>query len=173
MKSSLLKPPALITAEHDCSAFTSRHRTLAEWLQKRALANQARGGSRTYVVCSTSGQVVGYYALAPGAIAPQEATGAVRRNMPNPVPVFVLGRLAVDEAWSGMGIGSGLLKDALVRCTRAADIIGGRALLCHAIDDHARQFYLKHGFQPSPIAPLTVMLGLKDVIKLLQDTASP
>ena len=137
MKSSLLKPPALITAEHDCSAFTCRHRTLAEWLQKRALANQARGGSRTYVVCSTSGQVVGYYALAPGAIAPQEATGAVRRNMPNPVPVFVLGRLAVDEAWSGMGIGSGLLKDALVRCTRAADIIGGRALLCHAIDDHA------------------------------------
>jgi GNAT superfamily N-acetyltransferase len=160
-------PPTLITAEHDCSAFSCRHEALTEWLQKRALANQASGGSKTYVVCSEAGNVVGYYALAPGAVAPQVATGAVRRNMPSPVPVFVLGRLAVHQDWSGMGIGSGLLKDALVRCTQAAEIVGGRAILCHAIDEEAKAFYLKHGFQQSPIEPLTVMLGLKDIAKLL------
>ena len=85
--------------------------------------------------------------------------------MPAPVPVFVLGRLAVDEQFSGMGIGSGLLKDALLRCAQAAQIVGGRALLCHAIDEEAKAFYLKHGFVPSPIEPLTVMLGLKDIGK--------
>jgi predicted N-acetyltransferase YhbS len=110
---------------------------LVEWLQKRGLANQGSGGSRTYVVCTKEHQVVGYYAIAPGAVAPPAATGAVRRNMPAPVPVFVLGRLAVDAKWSGMGIGAGLLKDALLRCAQAAHIVGGRALLCHAIDERA------------------------------------
>jgi GNAT superfamily N-acetyltransferase len=164
-----LKPrllaPVLITAEHDVSAFSCRHATLAEWLQKRALANQAGGGSRTHVVCTAEQRVAGYYALAPGAVAPQLAPGPIRRNMPAPVPVFVLGRLAVDEQFSGMGIGSGLLKDALLRCAQAAQIVGGRALLCHAIDEEAKAFYLKHGFVPSPIEPLTVMLGLKDIGK--------
>lgn len=156
-----LTAPALLTAEHNCSAFSCRHASLTEWLQKRAWTNQASGGSKTYVVCAQDQVVVGYYALAPGAVTPQMAPGAVRRNMPNPVPVFVLGRLAVHSAWGGRGIGSGLLKDALMRCMQAAAIIGGRALLCHAIDDEAKAFYLKHGFQPSPIEPLTVMLGLR------------
>ena len=119
------------------------------------------------MVCGNGSQVVGYHALAPGAVGPQAATGAIRRNMPAPIPVFVLGRLAVDENWSGRGIGSGLLKDALLRCALAADIVGGRALLCHAIDEDAKQFYLKHGFAPSPIEPLTVMISLKVVGKLL------
>lgn len=167
LKPPKLGPPVLITAEHNCSAFSCRHDALAEWLQRRALANQASGGSKTYVVCSEAGDVVGYYALAPGAVTPQVATGAVRRNMPSPVPVFVLGRLAVHKDWSGMGIGSGLLKDALLRCVQAAEIVGGRAILCHAIDEEAKAFYLKHGFQQSPIEPLTVMLGLKDLAKLL------
>lgn len=167
LKPPKLGPPVLITAEHNCSAFSCRHEALAEWLQRRALANQASGGSKTYVVCSEAGDVVGYYALAPGAVTPQVATVAVRRNMPTPVPVFVLSRLAVHKDWSGMGIGSGLLKDALLRCAQAAEIVGGRAILCHAIDEEAKAFYLKHGFQQSPIEPLTVMLGLKDLAKLL------
>jgi GNAT superfamily N-acetyltransferase len=158
-----LQPPAPITAEHDCSAFSCAHASLAEWLQKRALANHASGGSKTCVVCTEDRQVIGYYALAPGAVAPQAATSAVRRNMPTPVPVFVLGRLAVHTQWSGMGIGAGLLKDALLRCTQAAHIVGGRALLCHAIDEQAKAFYLKHGFVVSPIEPLTLMMGLRDI----------
>lgn len=81
--------------------------------------------------------------------------------MPSPVPVFVLGRLAVHEEWTGQGIGAGLLKDALLRCVQAADIVGGRALLCHAIDEEAKAFYLKHGFQLSPMEPLTLMLGIQ------------
>lgn len=101
--------------------------------QKRALANQACGGSKTYVVCAKGNAVVGYYALALGAVAPQVATGAIRRDMPSPIPVFVLGRLAVHQAWGGMGLGSGLLKDALMRCAKAAEIVGGRAMLCHAV----------------------------------------
>jgi GNAT superfamily N-acetyltransferase len=162
-----LSTPSPITAEHDCSAFSCRHETLTEWLQKRALANQSSGGSRTYVVCADGSNVVGYYALAPGAVSPETTTGAIRRNTPTPVPVFVLGRLAVHEKWSGMGIGTGLLKDALLRCAQAAEIVGGRALLCHAVDEEAKSFYLKHGFIVSPVEPLTVMLGLKDIGKLL------
>ena len=108
LKPAGLSAPAPISAEHDCSAFSCKHPTLSDWLRKRALANQASGGSRTYVVCGNGSQVVGYYALAPGAVGPQAATGAIRRNMPAPIPVFVLGRLAVDENWSGRGTGSGL-----------------------------------------------------------------
>jgi GNAT superfamily N-acetyltransferase len=157
----------LITAEHECSAFSCKHEALTEWLRKRALANQASGASKTYVVCTEDRHVVGYYALAPGGIAPQVAPGAIRCNMPAAVPVFVLGRLAVHQDWGGMGIGSGLLKDALLRCAQAGRIVGGRALLCHAIDDEAKRFYLKHGFIESPIEPLTLMLPLKDISTLL------
>jgi GNAT superfamily N-acetyltransferase len=162
-----LAAPALIKAEHNCSAFSCGYAVLTEWLQKRALANQASGGSRTYVVCADDNRVVGYYALAPGAVARHVATGPVRRNMPTPIPVFVLGRLAVDDKWKGMGIGTGLLKDALLRCTEASGIVGGRALLCHAIDEDAKCFYLKHGFVSSSIDPLTVMLNLSEIGKLL------
>lgn len=156
-----LRPPTLITAEHDCSAFSCAHPSLTLWLQRRALSNQASGASRTYVVSAGDRQVVGYYALAPGAVALRGAPGALRRNMPDPVPVFVLGRLAVHEEWERLGIGAGLLKDAVIRALQAASIAGGRALLCHAIDEPARGFYLKHGFAPSPVDPMTLMLGLR------------
>ena len=167
LSTAALGAPTLLTQAHDCSAFACHHPVLAEWLQRRALANQVGGASRTYVVCHEGQEVVGYYAIAPGAVMPEVATGAVRRNMPSPVPVFVLGRLSVHKDCGGLGIGTGLLKDAVLRCAQAASIAGGRAILCHAIDEEARGFYLKHGFQPSPLEPLTVMLGLKDVGKLL------
>ncbi|WP_287468135.1 GNAT family N-acetyltransferase [Hydrogenophaga sp.] len=156
-----LRAPEPLTAEHDSSAFVCKHPALTEWLQKRALSNQASGASSTYVVCTADRAVVGYYALAPGAVAHAVATGPVRRNMPSPVPVFVLGRLAVRADWGGRGIGAGLLRDALLRSAQAARIVGGRALLCHAIDDEARSFYLRHGFQPSGLEPMTLMVGLQ------------
>lgn len=155
-----LGSPALLSADHDTSSFTCAHESLNTWLRKRALSNAVSGASRTYVVCSEGRRVVGYYALAAGSIATQAATARLRRNMPDPVPVIVLGRLAVDAAWSGMGIGSGLLKDAVARSAQAAGLIGVRALLCHAIDDAAKAFYVKHGFVESPSNPLTLMLGL-------------
>lgn len=105
--------------------------------------------------------VIGYYALSAGSIEQKYAPGIIKRNMPTPIPVFVLGRLAVDLKWSGNGIGQGLLKEAVERSFLLSQQIGTRALLCHAIDDEAKNFYLKHGFIESPIEPLTVMLSLK------------
>ncbi len=155
-----LSAPAPITAEYDVSGFACEHAELTMWLQRRALANHLAGGSKAYVVACGS-EVVGYYALAAGSVEPSVATGALRRNMPKPIPVVVLGRLAVHQDWSGQGVGTGLLKDALARALQVAEIVGIRALLCHAIDEKAKAFYLRHGFVPSPVEPLTVMLGLR------------
>lgn len=152
--------PAPLTAEHNTSQFVCRHDSLSEWLRKRALANAASGASRTYVVCAPDRQLIGYYALSAGLIAAASVTGRLRRNMPDPLPVIVLGRLAVHAGWAGRGMGSGLLKDAVLRSIQASALIGARALLCHAIDEEAMGFYLKHGFVSSPLDPLTLMLGL-------------
>lgn len=156
-----LGPPAPITSAHDGSTFRCKHDSLNQWLRRRALANATTGATRTYVVCTGAQRVVGYYALAAGSLSIDSAPARLRRNMPDPLPIVVLGRLAVDEAWSGRGIGSGLLKDAVMRSVQAAEIIGACALLCHAIDDDAKAFYLKHGFIESPMQPLTLMLGLR------------
>ena len=102
-----------------------------------------------------------YYALATGSIAAEAAPGRLRRNMPDPLPVIVLGRLAVHGQWSGRGIGSGLLKDAVLRSIQAAELVGVRALLCHAIDEEARAFYLKRGFAESPLEARTLLVGLR------------
>lgn len=153
--------PAPLTEGHDTSAFTCKHDSLSTWLRKRALANSVSGASRTYVVCDEQRRVVGYYALAAGSVVSAAAPGRLRRNMPDPLPVIVLGRLAVHTDLSGRGIGSGLLKDAVLRSIQAAELIGVRALLCHAIDDEAKAFYLKHGFSESPTDPLVVLVGLR------------
>jgi GNAT superfamily N-acetyltransferase len=160
MSTGALEPPVPINAEHDTSAFVCRHESLSQWLRKRALANALSGATRTYVVCAGDRRVIGFYALAAGSITIETAPPRMRRNMPDPLPVIVLGRLAVHEEWSGRGIGSGLLKDAVLRALQAAEIIGACALLCHAIDEEAKAFYAKHGFVESPIQPLTMMLGL-------------
>jgi predicted N-acetyltransferase YhbS len=105
--------------------------------------------------------VVSYYALAAGSLDVESAPTRLRRNMPNPLPVVVLGRLAVDDGWSGLGVGGGLLRDAVLRSLQAADLIGTCALLCHAIDADAKAFYARHGFVESPTQELTMMLGLR------------
>lgn len=113
------------------------------------------------------GRVVGFYALATGAVAHRAATGRVRRNMPEPIPVMVLARLAVDREYQGSGLGAGLLRDALLRTLHAADIAGIRAILLHAVNDDAKRFYLHHGFAESPVDPLTMMITLADVEKAI------
>ncbi len=161
MKLAALGPPVPITAEHDTSLFNCRHDSLRQWLRRRALSNASSGATRTYVICAESQRVVGYCALAAGSLDVASAPARLRRNMPDPLPVVVLGRLAVDDAWSGQGIGSGLLKDAVLRSFQAAELIGACALMCHAIDADAKAFYARHGFVESPTQELTMMLGLR------------
>lgn len=128
---------------------------------RRAYANQLSGASRTFVVVDEQQTVVGYYALAAGAVSHQLATPAVRRNMPDPMPVMVLARLAVDQRAQGIKLGASLLQDAVKRCALVSQHAGIRALLVHALHDRAKQFYEHYGFQVSPFHPLTLMLRLQ------------
>ena len=153
--------PEHLTPEHDLATFDSGVPALDDWLKRRALANEQGGASRTYVVCA-GGRVVGYYALATGGVAQAAAPGRVRRNMPDPVPVMVLGRLAVDRAYQDQGLGVGLLRDAVLRILQAAELGGIRAILVHAISDEAKRFYERHGFVASPIDPMTLMITVAD-----------
>ena len=153
-------PPQLLTRAHDGAAFDCGEPELNEWLKKRALNNQASGASRTFVVVDGNCRILAYYALSAGAVSSRQAPGSVRRNMPDPVPVMVLGRLAVDLSCQGKRLGSALLKDAFLRTATVAEHVGVRALLVHAINESAKHFYLQHGFTPSPVNPLTLMLRL-------------
>jgi GNAT superfamily N-acetyltransferase len=162
-KRSSLRPPEPITDAHDLSQFDSGEPSLDDWLRRRALKNEAGGASRTYVVCvGAEKQVVGYYCLAAGAVAHADVAGRVRRNMPDPVPVMVIGRLAVDQGHRGQGIGTGLLRDAILRTIAAGEIAGIRAILVHAISQEARKFYEHSGFRASPIDPMTLMIPLTE-----------
>jgi len=161
-----LSTPEKLRAEHDLSDFECGEPALDDWLRRRALQNEQSGASRTYVVCSGL-KVVGYYALAVGAVAHLEAPGHVRRNMPDPVPVMIVGRLAVHKDFQGKKIGPGLLRDAVLRTLQAAEIAGVRAILVHAISDRARQFYEQCGFIPSPMDPMTLMITVSEAVKAL------
>jgi predicted N-acetyltransferase YhbS len=129
-------------------------------------ANEAAGASRTYVVCDDR-QVVGYYSLVAGSMLHRTATGSVRRNMPDPVPVALLGRLAVDHRWQSRGLGLALLRDAILRVVGAAETIGVRAILVHAISAEARAFYEHWGFRPSPVEPMTLMITIDEARRML------
>lgn len=158
-----LRAPEPITDSHDLSTFDCGEPTLDDWLRRRALKNEASGGSRTYVVCSGSAkQVAGYYCLSAGAVAHRGVAGRVRRNMPDPIPVMVIGRLAVDQSFKRQGLGKAMLRDAILRTIQAADIAGIRAILVHAISDESRQFYERCGFRSSPIDPMTLMITIRD-----------
>jgi GNAT superfamily N-acetyltransferase len=155
-----LSSPQPLTAEHRLEDFACGESSLDDWLRRRALINQTTGASRTFVVTDESDQVLAYYALAAGAVSHQESPGTIRRNMPDPVPVMVLARLALDQRLQGQQVGGALLKDALQRAVSVAQNIGVRALLVHALNDRARQFYAHYGFVPSPANPMTLMLPL-------------
>lgn len=155
-----LSAPEPLASGHRVDAFDCGEPLLDEWLRKRALGNQASGASRTFVVADRSGRVMGYYALAAGAVAHGTATRSIRRNRPDPVPVLVLGRLAVDRQAQGMKLGAALLQDAVKRAVGVSANAGIRALLVHALSERARQFYLHYGFQASTLHPMTLMLRL-------------
>lgn len=161
-----LSAPAPLAAEHDLEQFNSGTPPLDHWLKGRARQNEAGGASRTYVIAEGR-RVVGYYSLAAGSVLHAEATGRVRRNMPDPVPAALLGRLAIDQAWQRRGLGSALLRDAVLRVVCAAETIGVRALLVHAISDEAKAFYERRGFRPSAIEPMTLMITIEEAHKML------
>lgn len=167
-REAVFAAPVPISAEHELGLFDcGAEPSLNDWLQKRALPNQSSGASRTYVVC-VGKRVVGYYCLASGAVLGTAATGRVKRNMPDPIPVVVLGRLAVDREWQGHQLGAALLRDAVLRTLRAAESIGVRAMLIHAISDGAKRFYEKHGFVASPLQPMTLMATLPDLAAVFE-----
>lgn len=159
--------PVLLTSEHDTGDFSSGNLTLDEWLVKRALKNQNSGASRTFVISNEESKVIGYYALATGSVERDLAPGNFSRGMPEPIPVIVLGRLAIDQNYQGQRIGAGLLKDAMIRTLSVTKHIGARGLLVHAISDDAKRFYERYGFQPSRFEPMTLVLSIKNIEKHL------
>jgi GNAT superfamily N-acetyltransferase len=157
----ILHSPVLLRQDHQINSFVCGETVLDEWLKRRALANNISGASRTFVVADDNHEVMGYYALAAGAVAHQESNRAIRQNMPDPIPVMVLARLAVDVRAQGMKLGAALLLDAVQRCIQVSQNAGVRALLVHALNDKARQFYEHYGFQAAPAHPMTLMLSIR------------
>ncbi|MCG2803857.1 MAG: GNAT family N-acetyltransferase [Propionicimonas sp.] len=152
-----------MTESDQVGAFQCGEPSLDEYLRRHALNNHFGGGARCFVTMFT-GSIAGYYTLSTASIQPAAATGRVRRNMPSPVPVVLLGRLAVDRSHQGRGVGTSLLQDALLRTIAAADQIGVRAMVVHALHEEARAFYLANGFRDSPTDSLHLMVLIKDAI---------
>ena len=149
--------PALLTDEHILQPFDCGNEVLSNWLHGRAMKNQMLNASRTFVICLEGTlRVVGYYSLATGSVTHAELGRSLRHNMPNPVPVVLLGRLAVDVCTQGHGFGKWLLSDAIHRVVNVAEQVGVKAVMVHAIDDDARAFYERFGFVQSVVAPDTL-----------------
>ena len=164
----MISAPLPLAADHELAGFESSEPSLDDWLKRRAFKNQVNGSSRTYVVCEGK-TVIGYYCLAAGAIGHAEAPGAMKRNRPDPVPVLVIGRLAIHQAHHQKGLGTALLNDAIRRAMQAAEIAGVTALLVHAISEPARRFYRSRGFIESPVEPMTLFLMLATVAQALKE----
>lgn len=157
-----LTAPEPLVEIHELADFSSGVPALDEWLKRRARGNQSSGATRTFVVAD-SRRVVAYYAIASGGIGVASALGKFRRNMPDPIPVALLARLAVDRAWQGRGLGRALFRDCAARVLHAADSLGIRGIVVHAISEQAKAFYIAVGFEPSPLDPMTLMVTLGDV----------
>jgi GNAT superfamily N-acetyltransferase len=163
-----LSTPESLTATHDVAQFSCGKPALDHWLKTRALSNQEKGFTAVMVVHENN-RVVGYYSLAPTAIVPAAMPRSIRTGQPpDPVPCLLLGQLATDVAWTGKGIGTGLLKHALQRCVIAARLIGGRALVVNAVDPEAGDFWRRRGFLPSKDDPLVLFRSMADIAASLE-----
>jgi len=158
----MIGAPEPLTAEHRVDDFDCGMSSLDDWLRRRALRNQISGATRTFVACD-AGRVVAYYALAASAVAPDATPGRFRRNMPDPIPVIVLARLAIAREHQGRGLGRAIFQDAAMRVIHAADTIGIRGMLVHAISVEAKAFYQRLGLDPSPLEPMTLMTTVADL----------
>lgn len=162
-----LSPVEPLAKRHDLSRFDCGQPALDIWLRRFALSNQASETTRTYVV-HRGLRVVGFSSLCAGSVQRESVPARVSQSLANqPVPVIVLARLAVDATEQGRGLGAALLRDALARCMAAADVIGARAVLVHALSDDARRFYEHFDFQSSPLEPNQLLLLMKDLRTLI------
>jgi GNAT superfamily N-acetyltransferase len=159
MSEPRLSAPIPLVREHDRSDFDCGEPSLNAWLQNRAWQNEQSGPSRTYVICADP-SVIGYYSLSAGALLRDAAPKRLQRNAPDPIPVVLLGRLAVDRRHQGQGIGKALLQDAILRVLQAAQIIGVSILVVEAISVEAKRFYVEYGFIECPTRPMTLCLPL-------------
>lgn len=158
-----LSAPELLTSAHDIAEFDCGKPTLNNWLKTRALSNQEKGFTAVLVV-HEAGRVVGYYGLAPTAVVPSALPRAIRTGQPpDPVPCLLLGQLATDIAWTGRGVGTGLVKHAIERCVTAAALVGGRALIVNAVDEEAAAFWQRRGFMPSRDDKLILFRSIADI----------
>lgn len=156
--------PVPLSNQHQTEQFSCGVESLDAWLKRRALKNQVQGASRTYVVCQVD-RVMAYYAIASGVVTCNLATGRLRRNMPDPIPVVMLGRLGVDSTVHGQGLGRALVRDAAMRILQASDVIGIRGMTVQALSDDAKVFYEHMGFEVSTIDPNLLMITLADLKK--------
>ena len=160
--------PAVLSTEHRLENFNSGEASLDHWLKRKALKNQASGASRTFVICKDKA-VIGYYCLSAGAIAQEAAPKKLRRNMPDPLSVLILGRLAIDVNYHNKSLGSALLCDAILRSVTVSEDTGIFAILVHAISEQAKRFYLSRGFVESPLQAMTLMMTMKTIVSILQE----
>jgi len=159
----MLTAPAALTAPHHVADFQCGKPALDHWLKHRALRNQAKGFTAVMVVFDQQ-RVVGYYGLAPTAVTPNSLPRGIRSGQPpDPVPCLLLGQLAVDQRYTGHGIGNGLLQHALMRCLQAANLIGGRALMANALDQQAASYWQRRGFLSTRDDPLTLFRSIADI----------
>jgi GNAT superfamily N-acetyltransferase len=167
-----LSAPEPLTEAHDVSEFSCGKPVLDHWLKTRALSNQQKGFTAVLVL-HTAGRVVGYYGLAPTGVVPAALPRAIRTGQPpNPVPCILLGQLATDTGWAGMGIGTGLVKHALQRCVEAASLIGGRALMVNAVDGEAAEFWKRRGFEVSRDDPMVLFRSIGDIAASLRESST-
>lgn len=155
-----MQAPKLLIDTHELDQFSCGKPVLDDWLKKRARVNHVSGASRTYVIAEGN-RVIGYYCISSGAMNHGDAPGAIRRNMPDPVPMAIIGRLAIDQEFQGRGTGVALLRDAVLRIGEAAQIMGVRGVLVQALDDEAKTFYEWFGFTASATMPMILALSLK------------
>jgi GNAT superfamily N-acetyltransferase len=168
-KNSSLSAVEALADHHICNTFDcGKHESLTTWLKRYALESQKAKSARTFIV-HRENVVVGYYSLCASSISREEASKRAAKGQPaRPIPAILLARLAIDKSEQGRGLGKALLKDALSRCLNAANEIGARVVLVHAIDKEARNFYSKFGFETSPVNDLHLMLLMKDLEKSLK-----
>lgn len=167
MSGSRPSPPRRLERSDAVDGFSSGAEELDEWLVKYAWTNLRANNAITYVALADE-QVVGYYAITVASVELSTAPQRLRQGgRPQQLPCLLLARLAVDRAVAGRGIGAGLLRDALERCAVLADSVGAAAVLVHARDQAARDFYLANGdFLESPIDDLQLFIPMKDVKKI-------
>jgi GNAT superfamily N-acetyltransferase len=168
MTAHAFSPPEPLSTSHELDGFDCGEPSLDDWLKRRALKNQASGASRCFVLCERD-SVIGFYSLSAGAIHHEAAPKPMRRNMPDPLPILLLGRLAIDRRHHNQGLGRALLRDAMLRAARVAGNAGVFAILVHALSEQAKRFYLSRGFVESPQQPMTLLMTLATVRSILAE----